>query len=152
MDLPCVIDECVLDVPLKFRIRNGCRICGHEEISQQEFGECIAVCAGSRVPRGKGLECKHTARKLVPELVEVLAVVLKPEGESVFPMDPGELVENLERIVVIGEWTVVGIADGVGCIFSIEYNVWNSPSDRGTRGLVRNADVRNCVQDTRAQG
>ena len=50
-------------------------------------------------------------RELVADLVEVLPIVLAPEAESMLAMYPRHFINELQGVIVVGERTVVGVAD-----------------------------------------
>src|SRR5437667_1431419 len=107
----------MLYVALELGISNSRRRCGLEKVPQQELGEPVAAGllasdgVGKRALRGERLECEHTARELISKLVEVLPVVLESERERVFAMDPGKLVNKLQRVVIDPEGAIVGVTD-----------------------------------------
>ena len=66
-------------------------------------------------------------------------------------MDPGQLIDELQGVVVDCEGTVVGVADP-GEPAPVKHDVRNSPGDRIARILVRDADLGNHIQTAGAQG
>src|SRR5262249_12717814 len=131
------------DVTLEPRIGDGDRVCRCENMSQQEIGKGMPACTVSsrcRVP----LECKRPARELVAYLVVVLSVVLEPEREGVFAVNPGQLFDQLECVVVVGVRTFGVVADPVEP-GSVKANERDAPSDRQPALLARYADLGNHV-------
>src|SRR5262249_34718846 len=131
----------MIDVALELRVGDGDGIGRRENIAQQEFGEGIA--AGSLwALGGVRLEREQPARELVADLVVVLPVVLKTECEAVLPVEPGHLVHELQRVVVVGEGAVVGVANP-GEPGPIKADVGNSPGDRIAGILAWYTDLGN---------
>jgi hypothetical protein len=65
-------------------------------------------------------------------------------------MYPRQLVDELHGVVVVGERPIVRVTDG-SKPSAIEYHVGNAPRDFGARILIRNTDLRNYIQRSRAQ-
>ena len=78
---------------------------------EQEFGEGVAAgrVAGSR---GVRLENELAARELVAHLVEILPVVFESRSGRCACLDPGQVVDQLQGVVVVGVRTVGAVADG----------------------------------------
>src|SRR5215471_6428019 len=129
----------MLDVALEPSIGDSDRDGGLVKVSQQEVGEGIP---GSC--RVAGLEYKLSAGELVAHLIVVLPVVFEPKLESVLAVDPGQLVQELQGVVVVGKRTVGAVADS-GERGSVENDVRNSPGYRSTALLIRYAQPRNDI-------
>src|SRR5215831_20350054 len=92
--------------------------------------------AGSRrAPCGVRLECKRPARELVAYLVVVLPVVLEPEREGVFAVNPRQLFDQLECVIVVGVRTFGVVADP-GEAGTVKPYERNSPSNGRPRLLT----------------
>src|SRR5438105_6275289 len=127
------------------------RIRGYEDTSQQEFGKGVATCSSYRVLGCVRLERKDAARELVTHLIEILSVVFETEFKRVLAMDPRNFVGKLHSVVIDRERTIVGVADR-GEPPSVKHGVRNSPGNRSTGALVRDADVTDDVAAAGAQG
>ena len=66
---------------------------------------------GGGVLGGVGLEGELAARELVADLVVMLAPEFAAEAERVLAADPGEIVDELERVVVVGVRAFGAVAD-----------------------------------------
>src|SRR5262249_11804690 len=101
--------------------------------------------AGSRgTPCGIGLKHKLPARELVANLIKVLPVVLEPKPEGVLAADPGQLVHELQSVIVVGERTFRTIAHSVES-GSVKRDARNSPSDRRPTLLIWKGQVGNDI-------
>jgi len=109
--LPRVVRKSRHGVPLKFGLGQSHGHYRIPEIAQQEIGEGVASFS-VRTHRRIRLERKLAARELVADLIEVLASVFETEAEAVLAACPGNVVDQLKRIVVDGKRTVLRIADG----------------------------------------
>src|SRR5947207_7658658 len=134
----------MLDVALELRGGDGDRIRGCENISQQEFGEGVPAGSGG-APCGVRLECKRTARKLVAHLVVILPVVLEPKPEGVLAVDPRQLVNQLQGVIVAAVRTLGAVAQLLESGSAKRYSR-NSPSDRCHALLARYAHGRNDIR------
>ena len=57
------------------------------------------------------LERELAARELVADLIVVLAVVLESEAEAVLAVNPGDVIDELQSVVVVLIGTVAAVAD-----------------------------------------
>ena len=148
MHLPGIVDKRMEDVALELRIGNGGRICRHENVSQQEFGEGVAAVPFAGFVVAFGWKVNTPRENWLPIWLKFCRLYSNPKREGVLAMDPRQLVNELQCVVVVCERTIVGVADA-GEPTPVEYDVRNSPGDRSAGILVRDADVGNHIQHYR---
>ncbi len=110
-DLPGVIDVEGLAVAQEFGAGDGDGGLGLVEIAEQVIAKGVAAGLGHGILGGVGLEGELAAGKLVADLIVVLAAELASEAEGVIAADPGEVVDELQRVVVVGVRPLGAVAD-----------------------------------------
>ena len=136
--LPVVVDERVEDVADEFSLGDGQRDARPERLAEQELGEGVAAGVVRRVPGAKRRELEAAAGKLVADLVEVLPGVLSADADGVASLQPGQLVDELQRVVVDGERAVGDVTDSVE---PGERDARNAPRDRVAGFQVRDLQI-----------
>src|SRR5271166_3147668 len=89
--------------------------------------------------RGIRLEYEIAARELIAHLVEVLPVEFEARTEGMFAAAPGEIVDELQRIVLNYVRPVRAIADAAEAV-AIERDRGDAPGSRVARIKPRNPE------------
>ena len=98
--LPGVVDEGGLRIALKICVGDRDGNSRLIQIAQQKLRERVAAGMGGTL-RCIGLEYEIAAGKLIAHLIEILAVVFEAEAERMFALNPGNVVDKLQRVVLI---------------------------------------------------
>src|SRR5689334_16662292 len=97
-------------VALKSGIRDRNRYFRLVQVAEKEVGERIAARQTGALGSVR-LECELAPGELVAHLIIILARVFAAEAERVLPLDPGEIVVELQGIVVVCVRAFRGVAD-----------------------------------------
>src|SRR4029453_3961225 len=119
--------ERVEDVAFELSLGDGQRDTRPERLAEQELGEGIAAGIGRRIPGAKRLELEAATGELVADLVEVLPGELGTDADGVASLQPGQLVDELQRVVVDRKRAVGDVTDAIE---PGERDAGNAPGDR----------------------